>query len=221
MDIGGPIADRITVGSAHKGLSRQVEQDIRREGPDLVSQVVGVSNVDKGSRHARVELEAVIQAVTVFRRQSGSKNLGAAGHQQFAEPRALENPYVPVIRTFLPCQKLMATYQTFHGALPVCQSCSSWFFFTERVHGGPEAVMQVDTQLTVLGQPLQRLGFPGYAVAGNSGDHGGFADEESTIDPLAVTLGFFPETGDPVARDVQRAKPARWLNGRHGGLQTA
>ena len=72
----------------------------------------------------------------------------------------------------------------------------------QRIHRLPEAVMEIDAELAVRGEPFHRLAFPDGRIALDIVADLGRQHEEAAVDPAAVAERLFLEPGDPIALDI-------------------
>ena len=83
----------------------------------------------------------------------------------------------------------------FPGSLSGVPEVVEFFVVAEHIHGFPEPCMLVGMHFSVGSQVLQRLLFKGYVIptGRNIVEHFRFANEESYVNPSAVTIRFFME----------------------------
>ena len=83
----------------------------------------------------------------------------------------------------------------FPGSLSGVPEVVEFFVVAEHIHGFPESCMLVGMHFSVGSQVLQRLLFKGYVIptGRNIVEHFRFANEESYVNPSAVTIRFFME----------------------------
>jgi len=72
----------------------------------------------------------------------------------------------------------------------------------------PEIGVLIGEKLALARQTLERLAFPDGAGAFHEVDGLGGKDKESAVDPCAVAVGFFDESGDEIATELDAAESA-------------
>src|SRR5262245_53136146 len=75
----------------------------------------------------------------------------------------------------------------------------------KRVHALPEALVTMGNQLSIRGQPFQRLAFPVGRVALDEFQHRGFQDKEAAVDPALARLRLLIEFHDAIAVEHEPA----------------
>src|SRR3569833_949385 len=83
------------------------------------------------------------------------------------------------------------------------------------IHGCPESIVLVRTQLTILRQPAQRIEFPDVLITAEIIEDRRLKDEKSTADPAPVSLRFFNKVVNLDAIAIQRREPASCLDSSH------
>ena len=62
---------------------------------------------------------------------------------------------------------------------------------SQRIHRLPEALVDVSTKLAIVGEPHQRVTFPRRGIACDPVYHARIQDEETAIDPPALSFRLF------------------------------